>query len=185
MIVPDGSDVEAELQDCLTRHKQMVAQHLEANYDRFFTMANALIMSNNYVTKRQSLKMLGEILLDRSNYNIMTRYISSEANLKMMMNFLRDKSRNIQYEAFHVFKVSPDELATPNSRSARLTLTCHRCLWPIPINRLKSWRFSAVIRTSCCPSSRTSITTKMVSRPSVISHYTVLTQTIDEQFNVS
>lgn len=69
-------------------------------------MANALILSNNYVTKRQSLKMLGEILLDRSNYNIMTRYISSEANLKMMMNFLRDKSRNIQYEAFHVFKVT-------------------------------------------------------------------------------
>lgn len=93
-------------QDCLTRHKQMVAQYLEANYDRFFSMANALILSNNYVTKRQSLKMLGEILLDRSNYNIMTRYISFEGNLKMMMNFLRDKSRNIQYEAFHVFKVS-------------------------------------------------------------------------------
>lgn len=26
-------------------------------------------------------------------------------NLKMMMNLLRDKSRNIQFEAFHVFKV--------------------------------------------------------------------------------
>lgn len=26
-------------------------------------------------------------------------------NLKMMMNLLRDKSPNIQYEAFHVFKV--------------------------------------------------------------------------------
>jgi Mo25-like len=29
----------------------------------------------------------------------------SPANLKMMMNLLRDKSRNIQFEAFHVFKV--------------------------------------------------------------------------------
>lgn len=35
----------------------------------------------------------------------MTRYIANEANLKTMMNFLRDKSRNIQFEAFHVFKV--------------------------------------------------------------------------------
>lgn len=35
----------------------------------------------------------------------MTRYIANEANLKMMMNMLRDKSRNIQFEAFHVFKV--------------------------------------------------------------------------------
>lgn len=98
----------------------MVAQFLEANYDRFFTTANNLILSNNYVTKRQSLKMLGEILLDRSNYNIMTRYISVEGNLKMMMNFLRDKSRNIQYEAFHVFKVSPiSKLRGVMSRSVR------------------------------------------------------------------
>lgn len=69
-------------------------------------MYNTLIVSNNYVTKRQSLKLLGEILLDRANYSIMTRYIASEANLKLMMNFLRDRSRNIQFEAFHVFKVS-------------------------------------------------------------------------------
>jgi len=69
-------------------------------------MYTTLILSANYVTKRQSLKLLGEILLDRANYTIMTRYIGSEANLKMMMNFLRDKSRNIQFEAFHVFKVS-------------------------------------------------------------------------------
>jgi calcium binding protein 39 len=35
----------------------------------------------------------------------MTRYIANEGNLKMMMNLLRDKSKNIQFEAFHVFKV--------------------------------------------------------------------------------
>ena len=64
-------------------------------------------MSSNYVTKRQSLKLLGEILLDRANFNVMTRYIANEGNLKMMMNLLRDKSKNIQFEAFHVFKVGP------------------------------------------------------------------------------
>lgn len=57
------------------------------------------------MTKRQSLKLVGEILLDRTNFNVMTRYISSEENLKTMMNLLRDKSKNIQFEAFHVFKV--------------------------------------------------------------------------------
>ena len=46
-------------------------------------------MSSNYVTKRQSLKLLGEILLDRANFNVMTRYIANEANLKMMMNLLQ------------------------------------------------------------------------------------------------
>ena len=41
----------------------------------------------------------------------MTRYISNAENLKLMMNLLRDKSRNIQFEAFHVFKVF---VANPN-----------------------------------------------------------------------
>lgn len=35
----------------------------------------------------------------------MTRYIANDANMKLIMNLLRDKSRNIQFEAFHVFKV--------------------------------------------------------------------------------
>lgn len=69
-------------------------------------MYKDLLHSPNYVTKRQSLKLLGEILLDRTNFNVMTRYISSEDNLKDMMNLLKDKSKNIQFEAFHVFKVS-------------------------------------------------------------------------------
>ena len=95
----------------------------------------ALLNSENYVTKRQSLKvpmhsgrrsthapgltirdaiaglpwwgvqLLGELLLDRTNFNVMTVYISNPDNLKLMMNLLRDSSRNIQFEAFHVFKV--------------------------------------------------------------------------------
>jgi calcium binding protein 39 len=75
---------------------------------QFFSSFTTLILSNNYVTKRQSLKLLGEILLDRANFNVMTRYIANEANLKMMMNLLREKSKNIQFEAFHVFKASLD-----------------------------------------------------------------------------
>lgn len=53
-----------------------------------------------------SSQLLGELLLDRHNFTIMTKYISKPENLKLMMNLLRDKSRNIQFEAFHVFKVS-------------------------------------------------------------------------------
>lgn len=98
-------DAYTNLKETLTRHKTMVADYLDKNYDRFFSSFTTLILSTNYVTKRQSLKLLGEILLDRANFNVMTRYIANEANLKMMMNLLRDKSRNIQFEAFHVFKV--------------------------------------------------------------------------------
>ncbi|KZP13550.1 Mo25-like protein [Athelia psychrophila] len=98
-------DAFANLKETLTRHKSMVAEYLDKNYDRFFASFTTLILSSNYVTKRQSLKLLGEILLDRANFSVMTRYIANEANLKMMMNLLRDKSKNIQFEAFHVFKV--------------------------------------------------------------------------------
>lgn len=98
-------DAQANFKELLTRHKPMVADFLDKNYDEFFTQYAILVSSDNYVTKRQSLKLLGEILLDRTNFNVMTRYISSEENLKTMMNLLRDKSKNIQFEAFHVFKV--------------------------------------------------------------------------------
>ena len=61
---------------------------------------------NNYF-----FKLLGELLLDRANFNVMTKYISEQDNLKLMMNLLKDKSRSIQFEAFHVFKVF---VANPN-----------------------------------------------------------------------
>uniref|UniRef100_A0A665VNY7 Calcium binding protein 39 n=1 Tax=Echeneis naucrates TaxID=173247 RepID=A0A665VNY7_ECHNA len=70
-----------------------------------------LLLSHYLFPSLQSLKLLGELLLDRHNFTIMTKYISKPENLKLMMNLLRDKSRNIQFEAFHVFKVF---VANPN-----------------------------------------------------------------------
>jgi calcium binding protein 39 len=64
-------------------------------------------------------QLLGELLLDRSNYAIMTKYISNAENLKLMMNLLRERSRNIQFEAFHVFKVF---VANPKKSKAILDI---------------------------------------------------------------
>ena len=120
----------------MTRHKMLSAEFLEANYDNVFDQYQKLLNSENYVTRRQSLKLLGELLLDRHNYSVMTKYISSPGilqknrnhaivkftpllkcsrkdnnnfflvdNLKLMMNLLKERARNIQFEAFHVFKV--------------------------------------------------------------------------------
>ncbi|XP_012890316.1 PREDICTED: calcium-binding protein 39-like isoform X2 [Dipodomys ordii] len=100
-----ASDAFATFKDLLTRHKVLVADFLEQNYDTIFEDYEKLLLSENYVTKRQSLKLLGELILDRHNFAIMTKYISKPENLKLMMNLLRDKSPNIQFEAFHVFKV--------------------------------------------------------------------------------
>jgi len=106
-----ASDAFATFKDLLTRHKMLSAEFLEANYDRMFENYQKLLHSDNYVTRRQSLKLLGELLLDRHNFSVMTKYISSPDNLKLMMNLLKEKARNIQFEAFHVFKVF---VANPN-----------------------------------------------------------------------
>ncbi|CAK9296824.1 unnamed protein product [Gordionus sp. m RMFG-2023] len=106
-----ASDAFATFKDLLTRHKFLASEFLENNYDKVFSQYQNLLTSENYVTRRQSLKLLGELILDRHNFNVMTRYISNPENLKLMMNLLKDKSRNIQFEAFHVFKVF---VANPN-----------------------------------------------------------------------
>jgi len=106
-----ASDAFATFKELLTRHKMLAADFLEANYDPVFTPYESLLNSDNYVTRRQSLKLLGELLLDRHNFSVMTKYISSPDNLKLMMNMLKEKARNIQFEAFHVFKVF---VANPN-----------------------------------------------------------------------
>uniref|UniRef100_A0A061QMF7 Calcium binding protein 39 n=1 Tax=Tetraselmis sp. GSL018 TaxID=582737 RepID=A0A061QMF7_9CHLO len=111
-----ASDAFQTLKDLLTRHKKMVAEYLMANYEEFFSKYTSLLKSQNYVTRRQSVKLLGELLLDRANVKVMLRYVSQRDNLILMMNLLKDSSRSIQFEAFHVFKVfvanpsKPDEI---------------------------------------------------------------------------
>ncbi|KAG1665848.1 Protein Mo25 [Nymphon striatum] len=106
-----ASDAFSTFKELLTKHKILCAEFLEQNYDKVFTNYQKLLNSENYVTKRQSLKLLGELLLDRHNFTVMTKYISNPENLKLMMMMLKEKSRNIQFEAFHVFKVF---VANPN-----------------------------------------------------------------------
>lgn len=98
-------DAFKNLRDALVSHRSMAAEFLQQQYVQFFSMFTQLLDSQNYVTRRQSLKLLGELLVDRAHYSTMIRYVSDEENLKRIMNALRDRSKHIQLEAFHVFKV--------------------------------------------------------------------------------
>ncbi|KAI4371641.1 hypothetical protein MLD38_009968 [Melastoma candidum] len=101
-----AADAAATFKELLTRHKATVAEFLKSNYDWFFAEYNSkLLESVNYITRRQAIKLLGDILLDRSNSSIMIRYVSSRDNLRILMNLLRESSKSIQIEAFHVFKL--------------------------------------------------------------------------------
>ncbi|KAJ5135151.1 uncharacterized protein N7515_004429 [Penicillium bovifimosum] len=101
-----SADAFTTFREILTRHKAIVCSYLQTNFELFFgRFNNILIQSDSYVTKRQSIKLLGEILLDRANYTVMMRYVDSGENLKLCMKLLRDDRKMVQYEGFHVFKV--------------------------------------------------------------------------------
>lgn len=108
-----SADAFSTFRDLLMKHKELVSEFLEANFDDFFvTYHKRLISSDNYVTKRQSIKLLGELLLERSYYRVMTRYVASPDHLKIVMQLLREKPSMIKFETFHVFKIfvaNPDK----------------------------------------------------------------------------
>jgi calcium binding protein 39 len=93
------------LRDFLLRHKQAVSAFLLDNYDAFVDCFQRLLESDNYVIQRQSVRLLGEVLLDRSNYEVMLRFINSQQNLQKVMALLLSPSPAIQFEAFQLFKV--------------------------------------------------------------------------------
>ncbi|KAJ8867200.1 hypothetical protein PR048_030995 [Dryococelus australis] len=65
-----ASDAFSTFKELLTRHKILCAEFLEQNYDKVFCHYQRLLNSENYVTRRQSLKLLGELLLDRHNFTV-------------------------------------------------------------------------------------------------------------------
>lgn len=113
-----ASDAAASFREIVTRHKRLAAEYVAAKYGEFFEPFNAMLEKGNYVTRRQSLKLLSELLLDRANAPSMLKYIASVENMCLMMNLLRDDAKSIQFEAFHVFKVfvaNPDKSAAITS----------------------------------------------------------------------
>ena len=80
-------------QELLTKHKILSADFLEANYDRVFTPYQHLLNSENYVTRRQALKVhltvyfLGthEIRFLEANYDILYHpHLSNTSTQKTM-----------------------------------------------------------------------------------------------------
>ncbi|KAL2001116.1 hypothetical protein VTN02DRAFT_2221 [Thermoascus thermophilus] len=111
-----SADAFTTFREILTRHKSLVSGYLATNFDLFFSRYHSiLVQSDSYVTKRQSIKLLGEILLDRANYNVMMAYVDSGEHLKLCMKLLKDDRKMVQYEGFHVFKVF---VANPNKSVA-------------------------------------------------------------------
>ncbi|CAI0560003.1 unnamed protein product [Linum tenue] len=106
-----ASDAFSTFKDLLSKHDTIVAEYLTAHYSEFFDLYDKLLTSPNYVTRRQSVKLLSEFLFEPPNSSIMKRFILEVHYLKVMMTLLKDSSKTIQIYAFHIFKVF---VANPN-----------------------------------------------------------------------
>jgi calcium binding protein 39 len=89
---------------------EFLTRDYEAIWDERF---NPRLLSDeaDYMTRRVALQMLSAVLLTRSNYTIMIRYVANRQSLIVIMKLLRDTSPHITLDAFHVFKVF---VANPN-----------------------------------------------------------------------
>ncbi|KAF7803838.1 putative MO25-like protein [Senna tora] len=100
-----AADAVATFKELLTRHKSTVAHFLSDNYEWFFAEYNSkLLESSNYITRRQAVKLLGDMLSEPKNSAVRKRYVSSIDNLRILMNLLRESRKSIQIESFHIFK---------------------------------------------------------------------------------
>lgn len=66
--------------------KRKRKKFLKNKFDTVFEKYNILLKSSNYVTRRQSLKLLGELLLDRANFQVMMRYIQVRQNIDAVVH---------------------------------------------------------------------------------------------------
>lgn len=100
-----ATDAFSTITDALTLHPQIAGEFLSHNQAKFVDKMNMLMKSDNYVTKRQSLKLIAQLIHQRSNYNFMTAYVNDVNNLRLVMTLMRNKSQNIKFEAFQIFKI--------------------------------------------------------------------------------
>lgn len=100
-----SSDAFASLRELLLAHEAVAAAYIEAHFTEFFMSYNKLLQTEEYVAKRQALRLLGEILLNRHFSTVMRRYVGEEQFLQVQMNLMRDNSMAVKVDAFHVFKL--------------------------------------------------------------------------------
>uniref|UniRef100_A0A6V3RZG8 Calcium-binding protein 39 n=1 Tax=Lotharella globosa TaxID=91324 RepID=A0A6V3RZG8_9EUKA len=97
----------AMLTRAVSTHKKHVAKFLKEHFKQFFTQFRRLLTDERYHVKRQSLRLLSEVLQARENFSVMVKFISQPSNLELMISHLcqtDNQKKGIKSESFHVFK---------------------------------------------------------------------------------
>lgn len=95
----------ASLRKLLLAHEEVSSTYLNSAFCEFFELYHQMLESSAYVTQRQAVKLLGELLLNTSLTAVMRMYVTNDRFLRLHMNLLKGTSHKIQLDAFHVFKL--------------------------------------------------------------------------------
>lgn len=99
-----ATDTFVTLQVLLTAHRKLAAEFLAKNCEAVTANINLLMRLDNYVTKRQSVRLLLELVMQKLNQQFLMHYFDNASLLKIIMLLLSDKLKNVQLEGFHIFK---------------------------------------------------------------------------------
>ncbi len=102
---PEMSDSMATVKALVTEHEELAARYLEKNHEVVFERMMDVVHCGAYLTQRLFLNFLGKMLLQKSNFKVMVKYVAESKHLQSAMTLLKSESAAICFEAFHIFKI--------------------------------------------------------------------------------
>lgn len=101
-----ASDSFATFTLALVKQKKLAVEFMLEHFDTFMVEEwNKLLMTRTYVTKRQSIKIIRDLLTARSNFKVMIRYVNEVECCKVIAELLSGRKNAIRADAYHVMKI--------------------------------------------------------------------------------
>jgi hypothetical protein len=100
-----ASEAFGSLRRLLLAHPDVAAAYVGSHFEEFFGRYHVLVLVEDYVTQRQALRLLGEVLSHSGFEAVKCRYAGSAEFLQIQMNLLRHSSAAMQLEAYQVFRL--------------------------------------------------------------------------------
>ena len=72
---------------------------------QFFSAYNNLLRTSSFVVQVSAFQLLSALLFERSNHDVMMKYVNDPDNLRLAMMQLKNPNRNLQLAVFHVLKI--------------------------------------------------------------------------------
>jgi hypothetical protein len=88
-----------------TKHPATAVKHMISKYDEFIELYNTLLRSKQYITVRQALRGMHDILQSKQHFKFLIRYVNDPAQLHVILRSLFGKTQSTKLEAFAIFRI--------------------------------------------------------------------------------